>query len=184
MRIVFVAGLVAASLVFGAASASGHSTDELRAWLDEWIERAEVGLDVELLAEWREMAERHPSFFYPSRRTANPSPLGPRVVRRDPSPGAEAWRPLVASYFPAEEVDFAICVIDGESRGDPGAKNPTSSAAGLWQFLRSTWDWVADSTGTPSYDEGGPYDPELATRNAVWLWRTGGWKHWNAARRC
>ena len=35
--------------------------------------------------------------------------------------------------------DLAACIIEGESRGDYGAQNPTSSASGVAQWLDSTW---------------------------------------------
>jgi len=94
----------------------------------------------------------------------------------------EQWRDLV-SVFP--DPDMALCVIEGESGGDPTIDNRQgSSAAGLWQFLKGTWDWVADQTGGPSYDSGAPYDPKIATEYAYWLWARQGWGPWNAARNC
>ena len=68
--------------------------------------------------------------------------------------------------------------------GDPTAKNPRSTAAGLWQFLRSTWDKIATRRGGPTYNEGGPYDPVLATEYAYDLWSRSEWGPWNAAARC
>lgn len=94
------------------------------------------------------------------------------------TPGVEQWRPLVAAHFPASQVDTAMRVMACESGGNPSAKNPTSTAAGLFQFLRSTWDWVAGVLGFPSYDQGGPYDPQLAVPAAAWLQANGGWQHW------
>ena len=78
-----------------------------------------------------------------------------------------------------------LCIMDGESGGNIYAKNPRSSAAGLFQFLRSTWDdMVAPHTGSPSYDEGGPYDPTWSVINAAWLYYAEGRTQWNAARNC
>ena len=97
----------------------------------------------------------------------------------------EQWAGLVAEYFPANQVAMALCVIRGESGGNPGADNPRSSAAGLWQFLRSTWDDMVprDVTGG-SYASGAVYDPVASTRAAAWLWANAGWSQWNAASRC
>lgn len=96
------------------------------------------------------------------------------------NPQVEMWRPLVSEYFAADQVDTALRVMECESGGDPNAKNPNSSASGLFQFLKTTWDWTAEITGSPTYDEGGPYDPVWSIRNAVWLQSRGsGWNQWS-----
>jgi len=111
-----------------------------------------------------------------------PAPATPRTVRvTRPPANVEAWRPLVAAYFPAGLVDEALAVLACESQGNPGAHN-RSGASGLWQFMPDTWDWVAGNTGSPSFDEDGPYDPEWATINAAWLWQHGGPQHWTCWR--
>ena len=99
----------------------------------------------------------------------------------DADPGApvvERWRSLVAAHFPASGVDWGLQIIACESQGDPLADNPRSSAAGLFQFLRGTWDWVSAETGAPAYDEGGPYAAYWNVRNAAWLFEHGGPRHW------
>lgn len=85
---------------------------------------------------------------------------------------------LVQYHFPDEWVPWALAIMECESRGDPDAKNPRSTAAGLFQFLRSTWDWVNDYTGFPDYDTGAPYDPEMNVIQAAWLLENGGPSHW------
>lgn len=102
-------------------------------------------------------------------------------ARRSYTGGVEQWRTLVASYFPADQVDTAMRVMACESGGNPLAKNPASSAAGLFQFLQGTWDWVAGELGLPSYVQGGPYEPEAAIQAAAWLSTPApgrGWQHW------
>jgi hypothetical protein len=65
-----------------------------------------------------------------------------------------------------------------ESRGFADADNPRSSAAGLFQFIRKTWDGVAAKTGTGDYASGAPYRPCANVRNAAWLATNSGWHHW------
>jgi len=57
-----------------------------------------------------------------------------------PPPAPTDIRVLVEAYFPAAWVDEALAVIECESRFNPVAKNPHSTASGLFQFLNSTWD--------------------------------------------
>lgn len=103
----------------------------------------------------------------------------------DDSVGPPRWLvALISEHFPASERERAFKVSFCESRWDPDAENPRSSATGLFQFLRKTWNWVADSTGSPSFAQGGPYDPEWAVRNAAWLAENGGWQHWAPSRAC
>ena len=100
-------------------------------------------------------------------------------------PEVEAWRSLVAEHFAAERVEEALAVISCESNGDPAITNPTSGAAGLFQFMPSTWDWVAGEVGLGDYASEAPYDPAANVEAAAWLVHyslDGGqtaWHHWN-----
>jgi len=94
------------------------------------------------------------------------------------------WRSLVDEHFEPGEVDRAMQILECESHGDPYAKNPRSSAAGLFQFLRGTWDHTAGQLDLPSYAEGGPYDATANIEAAAWLVSEGGgWGHWTCAPR-
>ena len=95
----------------------------------------------------------------------------------------EQWRPLVELYFPPERVNEAMAVMWCESRGNPDAKNPTSSATGLFQFLSGTWAWASVEAGWGGHSR---LDPEANIASAAWLVdysiRTnhpyGAWGHW------
>ena len=101
------------------------------------------------------------------------------------APGNVArWRDLVTEHFAPSEVERAMQILECESHGDPLAKNPRSSAAGLFQFLRGTWDHVAAEVGLLTYAEGGPYDAAANVEAAAWLASEGGgWGHWTCAPR-
>jgi soluble lytic murein transglycosylase-like protein len=96
----------------------------------------------------------------------------------------EEWRPLVELYFPAERVEEALSVIYCESRGDPTAVNPISSAAGLFQFVPNTWGWASAEAGWAGADV---FDPEANVAAAAWLVQVsidtihpgGAWGHWS-----
>jgi len=91
----------------------------------------------------------------------------------------ERWRTLVETYFPEDWVEWGLRIMQCESKGDPNAKNPESTAAGLFQFLKGTWNWVAvEQLGFSTYESGAVYDPELNVRAAAWLLANGGTSHW------
>lgn len=93
-------------------------------------------------------------------------------------PGAEGWRPLVEKYFPADEVDRAIRIMQCESKGDPGARNPSSGASGLFQHMPRYWPERAAGAG---FSGASVFDPEANIAAAAYLVYDhpgGGWKHW------
>lgn len=69
------------------------------------------------------------------------------------------------------------CIARVESHNDPNATNRWSGAAGLYQFLPSTW------SSTPQGRAGrSPYDPEAATEAAQWMIDVGRIREWDAVR--
>jgi hypothetical protein len=70
------------------------------------------------------------------------------------------------------------CIIAGESGWDPMQVNPRSRAAGLAQFLPSTW------ASTPEGARGlSPFEPLANIDAAIWLARTKGWSQWEVYTR-
>ena len=107
--------------------------------------------------------------------------LGPGLIGcdRDDSefepwvgPDPEHWRPLVAFYFEAEDVDRAICLMGKESAGDPEARNPSSGAAGLMQVM-PFWAKVHGY----SYDE--LFNPGINLWVASQILAQQGWGAWS-----
>jgi hypothetical protein len=94
----------------------------------------------------------------------------------------EVWRPLVEAHFAPSEVARALAVISCESSGDPNAKNPRSSASGLFQHLGRFWAERSVKAGLPGADI---FDPASNVAVAAWLvYEGGGWSHWNPSRHC
>ncbi len=92
------------------------------------------------------------------------------------------WRPLVASFFEPRHVSRALRIIWCESKGDPNAENPTSTASGLFQHLGSLWE---ERTAEAAMEGADIFDPVANTAMAAWLvYEAGGWSHWNASRSC
>jgi hypothetical protein len=185
-----LAGGVILAIVLSALPAQAHSTAELDTWLEEWratlVEAERFRISGQHFAEYFDMAERHPWHFSHASVSEPPSSSGARSnVNRGMGSDVEQWRNLVATHFAPELVETALCVMAHESGGNPNAKNPISTAAGLFQFLQSTWDqMVPDSVAGGSYASGAPYDPEKSVRSAAWLQAAEGWSQWNAYRYC
>jgi len=178
--------LTAIVLIFLIANnAQAHTVAELEAWTEAWAAQADIALSPALTVDLADMEARHPWYYNPEDAPGGSEATTGRTtaVNWDTSAGVEQWRPLVAAYFPANEVDQALCIMDHESKGNPNALNTRgSSAAGLFQFLRSTWDKVPLSVSGGSYDSGQVYQAEPNVRSAAWLQGELGWWPWTPYR--
>ena len=87
----------------------------------------------------------------------------------------ERWRPVVDMYFPQDRVEWALRIMECESRGDPNAKNPNSSASGLFQHLARLWPPRAEAAG---FGDADVFDPFANIAVAAWLLENGGPSHW------
>jgi hypothetical protein len=143
-----------------------HTPAEMTVWEEAWHTAAEVDLSAGLLAELVDMRQRHP-WYWDDGQPGSP-------VFRGMGADVERWRALVESYFGAN-TDAALRVMDCESGGNPEAKNPSSSASGLFQFLASTWERVTGET-YPGY----VFDGESNIAAAAELSRGGAdWSQWS-----
>jgi hypothetical protein len=108
----------------------------------------------------------------------------PDAVTETWPPEVEAWRSLVTEHFPPELVEEALAIIWCESGGVPNDTNPDSGAAGLFQLIPPTWDWLAAEIGLGDYASGAPLDPAANTEAAAWLVQyslgagQSAWEHW------
>lgn len=92
------------------------------------------------------------------------------------------WRPLVEQFFAPGHVRRALRVIMCESGGRADAKNPISTASGLFQHLGSLWPERAAEAGWSGADV---FDPVANVAVAAWLvYEDGGWSHWNQSAGC
>ncbi len=82
---------------------------------------------------------------------------------------------VIRRVWPRRLEAAAIRVARCESRFDPHAKNRSSTASGVFQFLDGTW------SRTP-YRNRNVFNPITNTRAAYWLWRNegrGSWAPWS-----
>lgn len=173
-------------MLFSSVSAQAHTRDELDEWMLAWVAQADISINDRLSESLVDMRSRHLWYFDP------PAPAPPHThttTRRASSTwsgNVEQWRPLVAAHFAAAKVNTAMCILNHETggTGDPNAKNDRSSAAGLFQFLRGTWNSVPLSVTGGSYDSGRVYNPEANVAAAAWLQINSGWGQWTVYRLC
>ena len=142
-----------------------------------WVLEADHTLTPTMLAEFEDMVVRHPDHFFPPVIHLTVQSDRPNVDR-SMGTNVEQWRELVAAYFPPDLVSTALCVIRYESGGNPDAKNPRSTARGLFQILASLW---APHFGVSYQDL---YNPELNVRLAYKIYLSQGWGAWTVYPLC
>lgn len=92
-------------------------------------------------------------------------------------------KPYVEWVFedhPVTTPEAAVQVAWCESRWNPDGRNPSSTASGLYQYLRGTWRWETDYWGWAAVsDPSNRFDPVLATQLTYRVVeRDGGWRQW------
>lgn len=65
--------------------------------------------------------------------------------------------------------EFLRCVIAHESGGNPRAQNPSSTASGLFQFIRSSWLAYSKAAGVSGYGEAKEAPAEVQWRVARYV---------------
>ena len=87
---------------------------------------------------------------------------------------------LIIREFGVENAVRALRIASCESWYDTYANNPSTDAAGLFQFKPRTWLWVCDAAGVDC-DLNTRYHAHSNIRAAAHLalnQRGGGWHHW------
>ena len=119
--------------------------------------------------------QREPS---PPAPTPDPDPPMP------PDPGPDAVKALIAEYFAPlgqKQVDIALCVAAAESGFDPHAENPDTGAAGVFQFIPTTWASLSEAAG---WGGASVFDAEANVAVAAWTVEHSGWGPWPVAKTC
>lgn len=188
--------LALAVVLATAIPAAAHTPEEQLAWLQRWSANAqEETPDRAALQARRGFLERHniqrtervdcgerrrclELVYWPAsdpdpEPESSPAPVLPSVGVDSAPAGVEQWRGLVATYFPADQVDKALAVMACESGGDPSAYNP-SGASGLMQVM----DWWAPEFG---YEPEDLFVPEINVAVAYQVWLQQGWGGWSCA---
>jgi hypothetical protein len=107
--------------------------------------------------------------------TPPPSPPAPSLA-----PGRDAVMELIRDQFASlgsRTGRVALCVAEAESNLDPLAVNPTTGAAGLFQFFPSTWPILSELAG-----RGGAsvFDTRANAAVASWTVAEYGWHPWRS----
>lgn len=89
--------------------------------------------------------------------------------------GAGAVQDLIRARFPSSEVPRALCTAYRESHFNPYAKNPHSSASGVFQFVASTWRSVSVRAG---WGGASVFSAVANVAVAAWVVRNIGWSPW------
>lgn len=90
----------------------------------------------------------------------------------------EQWRPLVAGHFGdlgVEAVDRVMCIMRGESGGNPSARNP-SGASGLMQVMPF---WASEF----GLSRQRLFEPEINLWVARQIYEMQGWSAWSVYNR-
>jgi peptidoglycan hydrolase CwlO-like protein len=106
------------------------------------------------------------------RTGGGPPPVPP------PPPGSMSVQDLIRRDFGplgSVEVTRAMCVAYHESRYLPGAINPSSGAAGVFQFMPQVWPPISQSAG---WAGSSALDPVANVAVAAWTVGHVGWSPW------
>ena len=109
-----------------------------------------------------------------------------RGLRAWPAPSksdAEALVRYWASFYGADP-NLAVCLVWYESGFNSAARNPSSTAAGLGQFIKSTFNSTAQRMGLPYTYEEYVLNAEVNAQMMGWLLATDGPTHWVVWRSC
>jgi peptidoglycan hydrolase CwlO-like protein len=141
------------------------------------IERLADGQERRAAAERVEVAPRESSPPSSPPPSPSPSPPPPDIP---PDPGPDAVQALIVDHFTPlgpDQVDVALCVAEQESGFDAHAENPVTGAAGVYQFMPSTWESLSYAAG---WGGSSVFDAEANVAVAAWTVTNYGWSNWGS----
>lgn len=97
----------------------------------------------------------------------------PAPVAEEPAPSYSTPREYLYALAPAGTARLLDCIARAESGWNPSAKNRSSTAAGIFQFLSSTWAFTPEGRAGVSV-----YDPYANVRMGIWLYNAYGPRQW------
>ena len=107
-----------------------------------------------------------------------PKPVVPELFTTESANGACVGALFLLGYFsPGWDPARMSRIMYRESRCDPNADNPNSSATGLLQILSSHCPWLSRQMGEPCRLT----DPTWNIRAGAVLWREQGYSAWSTA---
>ena len=151
--------LVALALIAAAPQPSFDPQPDVQESPVRWPERLDQ--QMALIEEWRHTPE---PVVLPTQYAPPSHPIPPTEIET-----------LIRQYFQPEDVEWGLRVSWCESHWDASAKNPTSSASGLFQHLARFWPERSAAAG---WAEASIWDPVANTAVAAWLYESGGPGHW------
>lgn len=110
----------------------------------------------------------------PGTETINPIEVEPVVAITIPVPETTQEKVVRWAEYWGADPALSLAVAHAESCFNPKAKNPNSSAGGVFQYIDSTW---------ASYCKGDKYNAEDNIKCATKMLAEGGINHWEASRK-
>lgn len=138
---------------------------------------------VETLQRQQALLRRRANELAPDDASVGNSPLSPPPPSPSPpspAPGRAAVTKLIRDQFASlgsRTGEVAVCVAEVESGLDPLAVNRATGAAGLFQFLPSTWVSLSELAG---WGGASVFDTRANAAVAAWTVAHYGWHPWRS----
>jgi len=163
--------------------------DEAKENLERWKESQrkfiklaqERSEKIETLEEEIKKLKTENAGLQPNRTSNSKQASRGRNTQKNFTGSVERWRPLVAKYFPANQVNNALAVMKGESGGNPNSinDNPRTRDYSVGLFQINLYGKLAKSRPSEAW----LLIPENNIAYASRVWKNQGWTPWSYARK-
>ncbi len=166
----------------GLVAALHSDINDAQAMLTRLKDRRAKEIAAAALQRARTRAPSPPWSPSPSPSSPSPSPPSPPLPPSPsppPPPGTSSVLQLITTDFaPLGQtvVQQALCVANHESSFDASATNPSSGAAGVFQFLPQVWPSLSHAAG---YGGRSALDAAANVGTAAWTVSRFGWAAWS-----